>query len=578
MKRDLKLNISELEEVYNGIYTAKSALEEIADASERFQTIIKEQDSEAYEELSGLWEEKVQKEEADLAGKLECMAEMVSGYIRDMTAYVAPENESVLMRVDRNDIWWNYTQIAGRSTDFFDIVADAGSSWKNYKKFYMYNPFISAAENAVRKAEMEEEERIEREKRERNYKMLEEFRETLSRKMQGELQEAVTGIRRIYEENVIPFENMDDTYKKQIAEEYDNWATMGDRVEDVLLVVDDIGKGLWDGMTDVVTGIEGLLEGAVKLAEWVGRKVIGLSVPESLDEDVNKIFDGAKAILSDPGNALEAIGQNVFDVADEKGMAYSVSYVTADVVAGILLDKGIGKLKELRKAKKLNKVDDVLNAGDDVINVTDDLTGAGNHGTSVIEDVVENGKKHFKKFRNSIEANEWATINFKEWLSSLSDAELEALKYYTGNDYWKINKYLRYGVDTGVDTEIIENIRSALSKAVVPEDITVYRGTDLNAIQRYLQYDEIGNINYNAMKGTVIMDEGFMSTSIIKDSAFKDVVSWEIEVPAGTHAGYLENITQVSGEYEVLFNSGQKLLITDVLVEENNITLILEAF
>jgi len=39
--------------------------------------------------IFGLWEEKVQKEEADLAGKLGSMVEMVSGYIGDMTAYVA---------------------------------------------------------------------------------------------------------------------------------------------------------------------------------------------------------------------------------------------------------------------------------------------------------------------------------------------------------------------------------------------------------------------------------------------------------------------------------------------------------
>ena len=66
MKRDIKLNIFELGEVYKGIDRAKSALEEIAAASEQFQTVIREQDSAAYDELSRLWEEKVQRKKGSL--------------------------------------------------------------------------------------------------------------------------------------------------------------------------------------------------------------------------------------------------------------------------------------------------------------------------------------------------------------------------------------------------------------------------------------------------------------------------------------------------------------------------------
>lgn len=117
-----------------------------------------------------------------------------------------------------------------------------------------------------------------------------------------------------------------------------------------------------------------------------------------------------------------------------------------------------------------------------------------------------------------------------------------------------------------------------MSKASIPEDLIVYRGTDLNAIGNYLQYDGMGNIKYDAMKGTIITDKGFMSTSIVKDSAFADTVTWEIYVPKGTNAGYLESTTQVPGEYEVLFNSGQKLLVKDVILDgRRNLNLILEA-
>ena len=48
---------------------------------------------------------------------------------------------------------------------------------------------------------------------------------------------------------------------------------------------------------------------------------------------------------------MEAIGQSTFDTVDEKGAAYSVSYV----VASPLLGKGLGKLGALGKADDVSK-------------------------------------------------------------------------------------------------------------------------------------------------------------------------------------------------------------------------------
>lgn len=496
MKRDIKLNIFELGEVYKGIDRAKSALEEIAAASEQFQTVIREQDSAAYDELSRLWEEKVQKEERELAGKLGCIAEMVQGYIWDMTAYVEPENEGEMMRVDRNDIWWNYTQIRGNATGFLDILGDTGSSWQDYKKFYMYNPFLSAAENAERKAALEEEEREERERRERNYNTLAEFRKTLMGKITDELPGHIKKIHAIYEKNIVPFENTDDAYKKQIAEYYDQWASIGNKAEDVGNIAVDILSGVVDGLKDMVTGIAGLLEGACKLVEWGGRKLTGLTVPEELDEDVSNIFLCAETIIKDPGNALEAMGQHMFDVADEKGLAYSVSYVTADVVAGILLDKGIGKLKELRKAKKLNKIDDVLDTAED-------LTGVGNNGTSLVDDVVESGKTTISS-ADRIKIDAWDYTPSDELYSKYKNV-FDNPKYYnqkTGAINWPKNDGF---ASTPIDEVLqpgtrIDRYGSDFGSFTSPEGIpyemrAVAPGTDLKP---YSVFEVVEPINVKA--------------------------------------------------------------------------------
>lgn len=38
---------------------------------------------------------------------------LISDYIGDMTSYIRPINQYGLMRVDRDDIWWNISQLEG---------------------------------------------------------------------------------------------------------------------------------------------------------------------------------------------------------------------------------------------------------------------------------------------------------------------------------------------------------------------------------------------------------------------------------------------------------------------------------
>ena len=92
MKRDLKLNISELRTVYRSIRSVWEALGEITYASGRFREILKNQESLAYEELTRIWDERIEGPEKELSGRLETLSEMVLSYINGMTAYVEPED------------------------------------------------------------------------------------------------------------------------------------------------------------------------------------------------------------------------------------------------------------------------------------------------------------------------------------------------------------------------------------------------------------------------------------------------------------------------------------------------------
>lgn len=128
MKRDLKLNMSHLDAISRKVQSYIDAMEAVGLAARKFEQTIKDQDSDAYNKLSEQWETNVW------------------------------ENETAMMRVDRNDIWWNYKQIEGEATSFDWIVQDTGSTLATYKRLFIPNPFSSDEENEAKKSAQQQEE------------------------------------------------------------------------------------------------------------------------------------------------------------------------------------------------------------------------------------------------------------------------------------------------------------------------------------------------------------------------------------------------------------------------------------
>lgn len=114
-------------------------------------------------------------------------------------------------------------------------------------------------------------------------------------------------------------------------------------------------------------------------------------MPEWLEEDIGEMESAVEMLLTDPGNALEAMVQSLSDTADEKGMAYSVSYAVVDMVA---LDKLLGKLG------KLGKVEDVAGTATTMEKITDaadvgkSLDAVGEVTETAVKSSIEVVKDH----------------------------------------------------------------------------------------------------------------------------------------------------------------------------------------
>ena len=73
---------------------------------------------------------------------------------------------------------------------------------------------------------------------------------------------------------------------------------------------------------------------------------------------------------------LAAFGQKIGDTVEEEGIAYSISYVAADVAIQILLSRGLGEVKNVSKADELADVARTVDTLDDTVKIADELTDA----------------------------------------------------------------------------------------------------------------------------------------------------------------------------------------------------------
>ena len=110
------------------------------------------------------------------------------------------------------------------------------------------------------------------------------------------------------------------------------------------------------------------------VAEVMGIEVPGLSL-EKVD-DLRNMAYGAVAALQDPPRVLAALGQKIGDTVEEEGIAYSISYVAADVAIQVLLSKGLGEVKNVSKADDLVDVARTVDTLNDTVKIADELTDA----------------------------------------------------------------------------------------------------------------------------------------------------------------------------------------------------------
>jgi len=334
LKRDIRINYSVLERISLNIKKYKNAIETI-------RQVLSFVNSKLEAENQGEAIEALKENYSELEGNLEgCQEELndlytiFDGYINEMQDIIRPVSSSNMMQVDRNDIWWNMESIFRACDEVGILKINVGTGMS------LPNLFQSDEEKA---------------NEQKNSRMMEDIGDDI-KYCYNRLNDNKDDLKNIYDKKVVPYENKDDEYSDKAGKLYfkytNTWERTVESVKDFGLTGINIGKGLVNLAADVLKGGYGLAKGAVVIV-GAGAAMKSMmetgDAPDCLKQCITKTEGYGKtvsSVLKDPVILAEGMAQGASDTVEEKGIAYSTSYV----LGGVLLTKGLSKVSSASKA------------------------------------------------------------------------------------------------------------------------------------------------------------------------------------------------------------------------------------
>ena len=141
-----------------------------------------------------------------------------------------------------------------------------------------------------------------------------------------------------------------------------------------------------------------------------------------------------------------------------------------------------------------------------------------------------------------------------------------AFNFYSGDGYYQINKYLRYGKTEPFDakSKLYSDIMiSEIRKFHIPENIVTYRVLNKQGLSKMSK----GKVK----KGMILEDKAFLSTGLIYKNLWNKYNSdclLQILIPKGNNGLYIGLITNLY-EQEVILPPNTKMEIIDIYRYKN---------
>ena len=338
MKRDIKVNYGTIDSIVQELERYRSALENIESTIININNKMESENSgEAVSALRAKYSD--MKSQIDSCKEeITDLRDIFSNYSNDMTSIIRPKNHEAMMRVSRNDIYWNMETL-------ISFCCNVGMTRRNAAVFKSFpSAFASDEEKAAER---------------RNGDKLDDLHNSIGYHY-NRLMEDVSDMRNLYDRKIIPYENMDDTYKTKAKSIYSKYTNF---FEDLHTKLNSFGVGtinLVKGIGGSILGFIGDVWNLVKGVFVYAGAAIGIActavfgdAPDCLKECKSKAAkynETISAIIHDPFLIVEGLSQGVNDAYEEKGICYVTGYVVGEVAQLIILKKAGDKIKGVKGA------------------------------------------------------------------------------------------------------------------------------------------------------------------------------------------------------------------------------------
>ena len=351
MKNDIQLNMSQLADIYETISAFYKRAEQLHETSIKFYEAIMNQTTTELYELAEDWNSHVIPREQQLLARLEKASELLLGYIGEMGSCITPVDATKMMRVDKADIWFNLEQIRMELCNFIYSPTSMICQFITWD-----NEEIDETETDPKKLNFFEEAK---KKRQRNYEKLSNFQ--LNFRLNAEIY-MESELFRVYNESIVPYEEIDNEYSGLAEEEYRAYVTTHDSGTDFERGAGQLFEGFIDGALETLDGLYTL----ALATDILPREYVPFIFRADADRRVQEFRLGVLESCLDPVGTLEAIGQGVADTYEEEGLNYMIGGLLFEVVFDYIVCKGATKLSKLNDVGKLGKttnfIDEVAEA------------------------------------------------------------------------------------------------------------------------------------------------------------------------------------------------------------------------
>ncbi|MGI8350475.1 hypothetical protein NiCM35_11955 [Niallia circulans] len=252
-----------------------------------------------------------------------------------------------MMRVDRNDIWGNLTQI------------EWGVTYRLSRAIQETYRSPSLLFSLFDDTDLEE-----RERSRYNKQQLESIRNDME-SVQSKLKNKMEELWDLYESKVKKYENTDDEYANKASQVKDRYTTFSEKVSDVISVT---AEGAWDFVKGLAVAIYEIAKGLITLVIDAGIVAASGIIPDSIEPDflkkastkrIESATETLDAVIHDPVIVLESMAQSITDTAEKEG----IMYVSGSAATSFLPYVGQAKyLKLLKVEKSKNKTNGIRSA------------------------------------------------------------------------------------------------------------------------------------------------------------------------------------------------------------------------